>query len=159
MVLSLGIVIIFTVLMMLPAVIKLILQHQEVSKRPVGALKTLPKAPELTVKQILDATLKYVPQGCMWNVEKHVKTYRKVGEKYLFDGTASTVYVSVALIAPGGPFKSFSIPLEDHEFWLHNFQAVLKNNVQLVLKAYGETVAKETTKNEQINDDWDGVYS
>lgn len=159
MILSLGIVIIFAALMILPALIGLILQQQQVSEKPIAAVKTMSKAPESSIKQILDVALKYVPQGCMWDVKKRVKTYRKVGEKYLFDGTANTVYVSVTLFAPEGQFKSFSIPLEDHEFWLHNFQAALKNNVQVVLKAYGEAVAKETTKKKQINDDWDGVYS
>jgi hypothetical protein len=153
--LTLAIILMFIAPSALSFIIITVLRNEKEKKTIVDAPI---KPTETSVKEILNSTLSHVPLGCMWNVERVVKTYRKVGKEYIFDGSAETVYVSVALIAPTGPFKSFSIPLEDNEWWLHNFQAALKNNVRIVLQEYGETKVKESTKQKHF-DDWDGVYS
>jgi hypothetical protein len=95
----------------------------------------------------------------MWDVEKKVKTYRKAGERYIFDGSAETVYVSVTLITSDGPFKSFSIPLGEDLGWLSDFTAALRNNVKIVTTEYNEITYKKRAKEKQIADGWDGIYN
>lgn len=120
--------------------------------------QSLPVAGPKTVKEILDIELKNVPTGCMWNVEKVIKTYRKAGTKYVFDGSASTVYVSIALIVPDGPFKSFALPLEDDVYWLNNFRIALRNNIKICLTEYEDSCTREKRKKKHLEEDWEGVY-
>lgn len=155
----LAALIIFTVLALLLFVVSIIMACKKLEAESNPASVSPPVFQPGTITQVLQEQLKNVPVGCMWDVKKNVKTYRKVGNQYLFDGSAQTVYVSITFITPDGPFKSFSIPLEENEWWFSNFRAALKNNVQIVTKEYGELVAKERTKIKQIDDEWDGVYN
>ena len=156
--LALSIILIFLFAISISLAFVYILKLEE-SKEPKKSVKTddIIRPTESSVKEVLDSALKYAPKGCMWNVEKIVKTYHKTGDVYVFDGAAETVFVSVALITGNGPFKSFSIPLESGQFWLHNFKTALSKHVQSVLREYRLQLDEQEIKTKHL-ENWEGVY-
>lgn len=122
--------------------------------------KSLPPAPpKRTIQDILDCYLSNPPTGCLWEVKKEIKNYRitKHGRQ-LFDGSVDTVFITVRFIRPDGEVRQFSLPLSDSDHWQLEFEAALRNNVQICRVEYHQALDAKKRRDDQ-NGDWDGVYS
>lgn len=127
--------------------------------KQIQTLKSEPqaiKASEKTVQQILQEVLIDPPTGCMWEVEKAVKHYRKMSNgRYLFDGTYDVLFAKVKLITPFGDGENFSLKIDD----LITFEKALKFNAEICLKKYQEKIKMDDEKKKYAGEGWDGIYS
>lgn len=118
--------------------------------------EALPKAsPPKTIEEVIKSALKNPPIGCMWEVKKTIKHYRKLPNgRNVFDGSIDAVFAEIKLITPFGAGRVFSLPV-DHDFFEHN----VTYNAKASIKEYEEQLAEIENHKKQIDDEWDGVYS
>lgn len=149
---ALAIIMIFLHLVLFVLTMRAMFSNLE-SKHGTKGTPPLPR--QKTVSEILKEALASPPLGCMWEVKKSVKHYRKAPDgRMIFDGTVDTVFAEVELITPHNKY-SFSIPVED----IDRFKATIEHNVQACLYRYKRDQDALDQRKKQIEDGWDGVYS
>lgn len=154
---SVGIIVIFLALVIFVLLIFMQLSYLDKEHKTVGTGKDFLKQPETpkSLQEILKDALGDPPTGCMWEVKKSIKHYRKLPNGgNVFDGTVDTVFAEIKLITPFGRGRVFSLPVSD-EFFEHN----VRYNASVSINEYKKNLAEIEMQKKQINDDWDGVYS
>ena len=154
---ALSIIIIFISLILLVLFVLMLLSHLDVKHRTNGESANIMEKPIVakSVEQILKDVLKDPPTGCMWEVKKTIKHYRKLANGgNVFDGSIDNVFAEIRLITPFGNGRVFSLPV-DHDFLEHQ----IKYNAQISINEYTKRLAEIESYKKQINDGWDGVYS
>lgn len=154
---ALGIIVIFSALVIFVLMIFMMLSHLDSEHKTVGTgqdFLTQPPEPK-TLQEILKEALKDPPVGCMWEVKKKIKHVRALPTgKVVFDGSVDVAFAEITLITPYNN-RTFSLAVEN----LMDFEKSVRFNSQSLLKDYNKQLQEIESKNKQINDEWDGVYS
>lgn len=152
MVLALSIILIALSAAGFAAWLKMLLTNMD-NKYPT---KSLPPAnPKKTIEQLIKEALKDPPLGCMWEVKKAVKNYRRAGGILVFDGTAEMVFAEFKFITPKGVRSEFTLALEN----LVDFELSLSNNVKLAIDSYTKELELESRLKVEGDSGWDGIYN
>lgn len=153
---ALGIIVIFLSLVVFVLMIFMQLSYLDKAHKTVGTGQDFLKQPETpkTLQEILKDRLSDPPTGCMWEVKKTIKHYRKLPNGgNVFDGSIDSVFAEIKLITPFGSGRVFSLPVDD-DFFEHN----VIYNAQVSIKEYKQRLAEIENHKKQISDEWDGVY-
>ncbi len=108
--------------------------------------------PKRTIEQVIKNALRQPPLGCMWEVKRAIKNYRKAGERYVFDGAAELVLAEFKFITPKGTFAEFTLSLEEPV----SFEQQLVNHVNMITNLYRKDSELESTTQDG---GWDGIYN
>lgn len=147
---SFAIIIIFTCLVLFVLGVMAMLTNLDV-KHPTKALP--PVKPKKTIEEMLKTALASPPIGCMWEVKRVVKHFRKLPSgRMVFDGTVENIFAEVRFITPYGEIQPFSLNINDADF-----EQELNFNVKAVLKQY-EKQLEGKSSNKAIEGGWDGIY-
>jgi hypothetical protein len=150
---SLALSIIIVVLGLLTFVICLSILFAKIDGRyPTQSIA--PTLPKKTIEGVIKEALKNPPLGCMWEVKKVIKTYRRSGGVLIFDGTADMTFAEFKFITPFASIRSeFSLQIKDPVL----FEQELRNHVQKSIDSYNKIMIESADKSEN-DEGWDGLY-